>query len=190
MSPKIGDLLSWVGIVNGDDSVFAAYGDCISADLQSAEDYIIGYAFYWLDWSQCYVLCPLECYILLVVCDSNELGFFQFGDLWYWLGLVKFPHIWVGAAGRIGARSQIIWNLIYILRYDGRRLVQLVKNVGFLFLTDLLRLPNELILPLVDGSQIGFQGFDKWSHDPLELFVLVVSILVLSQNNKFVGQLV
>ena len=57
---------------------------------------------------------------------------------------------------------------------------------GFaLFHAYLIRLPDELVLSIIYLSEIAFKSVDQVVSNNLEFLVLVVTILILGQNNNF-----
>ena len=54
-----------------------------------------------------------------------------------------------------------------------------------LFHADLIRLSNELVLSIIYLSEVAFESVDQIVSNNLEFLVLVVTILILGQNNNF-----
>ena len=67
-------------------------------------------------------------------------------------------------------------------------LIDTIENRLLLFYAYLFWLPDELVLAIVDGPEVSLDFFDEVGCDGLELFVLVISIFVLAQDDEIIGE--
>ena len=65
-----------------------------------------------------------------------------------------------------------------------RWFIELVKDRSILFLAYLLRLSDELILLFVYASESGFELIKHFFCKILKLFILIVTIFVMSEDDK------
>ena len=65
-----------------------------------------------------------------------------------------------------------------------RWFIELVKDRFILFLAYLLRLSDELVLLFVYASESGFELIKHFLGEALELFILIVTIFVMSEDDK------
>jgi hypothetical protein len=63
-------------------------------------------------------------------------------------------------------------------------LIELIENGRAFLLTDKIRFPNKLILPLINISEMLLQRIDETVRNELKFFVLVVSVLVLCEDDQ------
>ncbi len=83
--------------------------------------------------------------------------------------------IWPSSSFLVDMRVIIEWLLLLFF-------IDAVKNGLFFFLEDLFRLPNELILPFIDGADVILDFCDEVVGNMLEFCLLEISVLILGEH--------